>query len=42
MLKHGIKRVPILRDGVLVGMVSRAELIRAVVKNLDDLLEPTD
>ena len=42
MLKHGIKRVPILRDGVLVGMVSRADLIRAVVKNLDDLLEPTD
>ena len=42
MLKHGIKRVPILRDGVLVGMVSRAELIRAVVKNLDNLLEPTD
>ena len=25
MLKHGIKRVPILRDGVLVGVVSRAE-----------------
>ena len=42
MLKHGIKRVPILRDGVLVGMVSRADVIRAVVENLDDLLEPTD
>jgi CBS domain-containing protein len=42
MLKHGIKRVPILRDGVLVGMVSRADVVRAVVENLDDLLEPTD
>jgi len=42
MLKHGIKRVPILRDGVLVGIVSRADVIRAVVENLDDLLEPTD
>jgi CBS domain-containing protein len=42
MLKHGIKRVPILRDGVLVGIVSRADVIRAVVENLDDLLEPTN
>jgi CBS domain-containing protein len=42
MLKHGIKRVPILRDSVLVGMVSRADVIRAVVEKLDDLLEPTD
>ena len=42
MLKHGIKRVPILRDGVLVGIVSRADVVRAVVDNLEDLLEPTD
>jgi CBS domain-containing protein len=42
MLKHGIRRVPILRDGVLVGMVSRADVVRAVVEYLDDLLEPTD
>jgi CBS domain-containing protein len=42
MLEHGIKRVPILRDGALVGIVSRADLIRVVVENLDDLLEPTD
>ena len=26
---HGIKRVPVLRDGKLVGIVSRADLIRA-------------
>ncbi|EJC75126.1 putative signal-transduction protein containing cAMP-binding and CBS domains [Rhizobium leguminosarum bv. trifolii WSM2012] len=42
MLKHGIKRVPILRDGVLVGIVSRADVVRSVVERLDDLLEPTD
>ena len=42
MLKHGIKRVPILRDGVLVGIVSRTDVVRAVVENLDDLLEPTN
>jgi CBS domain-containing protein len=42
MLKHGIKRVLILREGVLVGVVSRAEVVRAVVENLQDLLEPID
>jgi len=42
MLEHGIKRVLILRDGVLVGIVSRADVVRAVVENLDNLLEPTD
>jgi CBS domain-containing protein len=29
--KHRIKRVPIVRDGRLVGIVSRADLIRALV-----------
>ncbi len=42
MLQHGIKRVPILRDGVLVGIVSRADVVRAVVENVNKLLEPTD
>ncbi|EJJ25170.1 CBS domain-containing protein [Rhizobium sp. CF142] len=42
MLKHQIKRVPILRNGVLVGIVSRADVVRAVVETLDDLVEPTD
>jgi CBS domain-containing protein len=42
MLKHGIKRVLILREGVLVGVVSRADVLRAVVDNLQDLLEPID
>ena len=30
--KHRIKRVPILRDGKLVGIVSRADIIRALAK----------
>jgi CBS domain-containing protein len=34
--------VPILRDGVFVGIVSRADVVRAVVENVDNLLEPTD
>lgn len=42
MLAHGIKRVPILRDGMLVGIVSRADVVRAVVENVDNLLDPTD
>lgn len=42
MLEHGIKRVPILRDGMLVGIVSRADVVRAVVENVDNLLDPTD
>ncbi len=28
--KHGIKRVPVLRDGKLVGIVARSDIIRAL------------
>jgi CBS domain-containing protein len=28
--KHGIKRVPVLRDGKVVGIVSRSDIIRAM------------
>jgi CBS domain-containing protein len=28
--KHGIKRVPVLRDGKLVGIVARSDIIRAM------------
>ena len=28
--KHGIKRVPVLREGKLVGIVSRSDIIRAM------------
>ncbi|MNV46560.1 CBS domain protein [compost metagenome] len=31
MLKHGIKRVPITRDGKLVGVVSRRDILRALL-----------
>ncbi len=32
---HRIKRVPIVRDGVLVGIVSRADLVRALAHGED-------
>jgi len=30
MIKHGVKRLPVLRDGQLVGIVSRADLVAAI------------
>jgi CBS domain-containing protein len=30
MEQHGIKRLPVVRDGLLVGVISRADLLRAV------------
>jgi CBS domain-containing protein len=30
MIKHGIKRLPILRDGKILGIVSRADLVTAI------------
>jgi CBS-domain-containing membrane protein len=32
MLNHAIKRLPILRDGKVVGIVSRADLVGAIVR----------
>jgi CBS domain-containing protein len=32
--KHGIKRVPILRDGKVVGIVSRANLLQALASSI--------
>jgi CBS domain-containing protein len=34
MERHRIKRVPVLRDGALVGIVSRADLLRALARLL--------
>jgi len=33
MLNHGIKRLPVLRDGKVVGIVSRADLVAAIVRS---------
>ncbi len=33
IVAHGIKRVPVLKDGKLVGIVSRADLVRALAQH---------
>ncbi len=38
--RHHIKRVPILRDGKLVGIVSRADLVTAIARTPDAVEEP--
>jgi CBS domain-containing protein len=40
LTQHRIKRVPILRDGRLVGIVSRADLVRALARSPDALVDP--
>jgi CBS-domain-containing membrane protein len=40
MHAHGIKRVPVLRDGKLVGIVTRADLVRALVQKLGEIEPP--
>ena len=37
MYKKNIKRVPVVRDGKLVGLVSRSDLIRALSQRLDEM-----
>lgn len=32
MLNHGVKRLPVLRDGKVVGIVSRSDLVGAIVR----------
>ncbi len=32
MVKHAVRRIPILRDGRVVGIVSRADIIRALAR----------
>lgn len=32
MVKHAVRRIPILRDGRVVGIVSRADMIRALAR----------
>lgn len=42
--KHGIKRVPIVRDGKLVGVVSRANLLEALLSREPEgpVVQPSD
>jgi CBS domain-containing protein len=37
---RGIKRVPVLRDGKLVGIVTRTDLVRALAQKLGELKPP--
>ncbi|MDR3534050.1 MAG: CBS domain-containing protein [Rhodopila sp.] len=32
LIKHGVKRLPVLRDGKVVGIVSRADLVAAIAR----------
>ena len=44
MCRHGIKRLPVLRDGMPVGIVSRANLLRALASTMQTgpALQPVD
>lgn len=37
MTTHGVNRLPVVDDGVLVGIVTRADLVRAYVRTDEDL-----
>lgn len=39
MVEHGIKRLPVTRDGRLVGIVTRADFVRSFVRSDDELAE---
>jgi CBS domain-containing protein len=41
MMTHDIKRVPIVRDGKLTGIVTRADLVKTLARNPDALLNPS-
>ena len=36
---HRVRRVPVLRDGCIVGLISRRDLLRCTLNATDDLLE---
>jgi CBS domain-containing protein len=40
MARHRIKRVPIVREGKLVGVVSRADVVHALARTPDAVAEP--
>jgi CBS domain-containing protein len=39
MSRHHIKRLPIMSDGKLVGIVSRADVVRAIARTPDAIME---
>jgi CBS domain-containing protein len=40
MHARGIKRVPVLRDGKLIGIITRTDLVRALAQKLGELATP--
>jgi CBS domain-containing protein len=40
LARHRVKRVPVLRDGKLVGVVSRADVVRALASSPEAVVEP--
>jgi len=44
MERHKVKRIPIVREGILVGVVSRSDVLRALLSREPDgpVLQPTD
>lgn len=40
LARHRIKRVPVVRDGKLVGIVSRADVVRALATTPEAVMEP--
>jgi len=39
LIRHNIKRVPIVREGKLVGIVSRADIVRALAREPETAIE---
>jgi CBS domain-containing protein len=38
MIGHGVKRLPVVRDGRLVGIVSRADVVTAIARTPEMLV----